>query len=234
MAQHIVSAFDVELDRINTLVNIMGAKVNAQLESANEMQRAPRPELVEQVVQSDHEVDELQLELEEKVIETIARRQPLANDLRQLIATLKIATDLERIGDLAKNNCRRAQAASTESQPRSVAANLQVLGKLAETQLERTLDAFARRDDKLAQEVWAADSELDTLHTSLFRELLTYMMEDPRNIGYCTHLLFCARNLERIGDHATNIVEQVHFIVTGQVMPLDRPKGENSSELKPI
>ncbi len=231
MTEHTVRAFDLELRELNDLVVEIGDAVTGQLKAVIGVQRARDQNGAQRVIESDIKVDELQARIEEKVVQIIAKRQPMAIDLRTLIATLKIATDVERIGDLAKNNAKRVLAMSAQPHHSEFAANLERLGRLVLEQVDNAMKALITRDDTLARQVWARDSEVDTMQTSLFRELLTYMMEDPRNIGPCTHLLFCARNLERIGDHATNIVEQVHYIATGKSMPLDRPKGDDVSNL---
>lgn len=229
MSQHIVTAFDADLKALDDMVLTMGRAVIRQHQSGSELLASRDQLLAGRIIDSDRSIDDLQLAIEEKAIQTIARRQPMAVDLRTVIATLKIATDLERIGDLVKNNAKRMLASRSQPQLPPGAASLELMNTRVGEQLARTLQSLERRDDALAQEVWRRDVEIDTLQTALFRELLTYMMEDPRNIGHCTHLLFCARNLERMGDHATNIVEQVHYIVTGQNMPIDRPKGDASN-----
>lgn len=231
MTDHTVRAFDTELRELNDLVVEIGDKVTNQLKAVIAVQRTRDTKGAQRVIESDARVDELQARIEEKVVQIIAKRQPMAIDLRTLIATLKIATDVERIGDLAKNNAKRVLAMSTQPHQSEIATNLERLGRLVHEQVENAIKALVARDDDLARTVWARDSEVDTMQTSLFRELLTYMMEDPRNIGPCTHLLFCARNFERIGDHATNIVEQAHYIMTGVPMPLDRPRGDDPSNL---
>ncbi len=225
MTQHTVSSFDEELKSLDDMVMTMARSVIRQHSDCSDLLASRDATLAGRIIDGDRAIDDLQVGIEEKAIQTIAKRQPLAIDLRTVIATLKIATDLERIGDLVKNNAKRMLASSAQSQLPPGAANLEMLNERVAEQLDRMLEAFEQRDDGLAKEVWMRDIEIDTLQTSLFRELLTYMMEDPRNIGYCTHLLFCARNLERIGDHATNIAEQVHYMVTGATMPIDRPKG---------
>ena len=229
MSQHTVSAFDADLKALNDLVLDMGRAVLSQHQEASTLPTSRDAEHARRIIDGDRPIDDLQQAIEEKAIQIIARRQPMAVDLRTVIATLKIASDLERIGDLVKNNAKRIMAQGAHSPLPSGAASLERLNERVAEQLERMLEAFEQRDDDLAQEVWLSDVEIDRLQTSMFRELLTYMMEDPRNIGHCTHLLFCARNLERIGDHATNIAEQVHYIVTGKTMPTDRPKGDASS-----
>jgi phosphate transport system protein len=230
---HIVASFDAELQKLSALVVDMGATVGRQIEDAAEAFRNRDLTMAKKVVTADKTVDALQFRIEERVIAMIAKRQPLAIDLRETITTLKIATDLERMGDLAKNNAKRVIAMSEQVQPAGAGVNLDVLSRRAHEQLSRVMQAYARRNKELAREVWESDGEIDTLHTALFRELLTYMMEDPRSIGYCTHLLFCAKNLERIGDHATNIAENIHYVATGEFLSGDRPKGPNPSTIPP-
>ncbi|MEQ1650215.1 MAG: phosphate signaling complex protein PhoU [Hyphomicrobiaceae bacterium] len=229
MSSHIVSSFDAELQKLSTLIADMGAIVGAQIEHASDAFRSRDAALARKIVLDDQLVDALQLRIEERVITLIAKRQPLAVDLRDTIATLKIATDLERMGDLAKNNAKRVIAMSNQSSPAGIGVGLETLSERVHTQLQNVMHAYAKRDKDLARDVWLGDSEIDTLHTALFRELLTYMMEDPRSIGYCTHLLFCAKNLERVGDHATNIAENIYYVATGEFPSGDRPKGESSS-----
>ena len=228
---HIVASYDAELQKLNALVVEMGAAVGRQVGDASEGFRARDPALAKTVIAADKSVDTLQIRIEERVIAIIAKRQPLAIDLRETIATLKIATDLERIGDLAKNNAKRVIAMNEQVRPVSAGVNIGTLSKHAQEQLSRVMQAYAHRDKELARRVWEGDGEIDTLHTALFRDLLTYMVEDPRSIGHCTHLLFCAKNLERIGDHATNIAENIHYIATGDFLSGDRPKGQNPSSI---
>ena len=225
MTDHTVTSYDTELRELNDLVVRMGDAVSGQLRAVVGVQKSGDTSGAQRIIGADAAVDDLQVMIEEKIVQVIAKRQPMAIDLRTLIAMLKLTTDLERIGDLAKNNAKRVLATSGQTHNAEVSANLERLGRLVIDQVGSAVRAFHDRDDDLACNVWARDAEIDTMQTSIFRELLTYMMEDPRNIGYCTHLMFCARNLERIGDHATNIVEQVHYVVTGRSMPLDRPRG---------
>jgi phosphate transport system protein len=226
---HIVASFDAELQKLSALVVDMGATVGGQLEDAAAAFRNRDLVLAKKVILADKTVDALQIRIEERVVGMIAKRQPLAIDLRETITTLKIATDLERMGDLAKNNAKRVIAMHQQAQPVGAGVNLDTLSKRAHEQLSRVMQAYARRDTAMARTVWESDGEIDTLHTALFRELLTYMMEDPRSIGHCTHLLFCAKNLERFGDHATNIAENIHYVATGEFLSGDRPKGLNPS-----
>jgi phosphate transport system protein len=182
------------------------------------------------VIAADAGIDRLQREIEEKAVLTIARRQPMAVDLRGIVAALRIANGLERIGDYAKNIAKRVVATGAEIRPLPVFRGLQHMADLALAALKHVLDAYARRDVTEALAVWRGDEEIDAVNNSLFRELLTYMMEDPRNIATCTHLLFCAKNIERIGDHATNIAESVYYIVQGVPLDGERPKGEAPDE----
>jgi phosphate transport system protein len=185
--------------------------------------------LAQRVMAADPAIDALQREIEEKAILTIARRQPMAVDLRDIVGALRVSNDLERIGDLAKNIGKRVVALNGEFRPSQVIRGVEHMTDLVLGQLKRVLDAYARRDVAMAMEVWRGDEEVDAVNNSLFRELLTYMMEDPRNITFCTHLLFCAKNIERMGDHATNIAETVHYIVEGRTMVDERPKGDTTS-----
>jgi phosphate transport system protein len=184
--------------------------------------------LAQAVIALDPRLDVLHREVEENAILTIARRQPLAVDLRETISAIRIAGDVERIGDLAKNIAKRALAIGDDFQPQKIVVGLQHMNDLVLGQLKDVLDAYAQKDTAKALDVWKRDGAIDALYTSLFRELLTYMMEDPRNISFCTHLLFCAKNIERIGDHTTNIAETVHYLVTAETLAIDRPKNDRS------
>ena len=177
----------------------------------------------------DDKIDHLQREIEEKAILTIARRQPMAVDLREIVGALRVANDLERIGDLAKNIAKRVAALDDEIQLTKVMRGVEHMADLVLSQIKDVLDAYARRDVEKALAVWRGDEEIDAVNNSLFRELLTYMMEDPRNISLCIHLLFCAKNIERMGDHATNIAETVYYIVEGRPLADERPKGDTTA-----
>ena len=185
--------------------------------------------LAQTVIAADRRLDALQREIEERAILTIARRQPLAVDLRETISAIRVSGDVERIGDLAKNIAKRAVAIAGQFQPQKIVVGLQHMSDLVLAQLKDVLDAYAQQDIEAALDVWQRDGAIDALYTSLFRELLTYMMEDPRNISFCTHLLFCAKNIERIGDHTTNIAETIHYLVTGETLAIDRPKNDTSN-----
>jgi phosphate transport system protein len=230
MNAHIVTAFDSELSGLQEKIAEMGGIAEAMVSDAMDALQKRDIDLATAVRATDQKLDRLQREIEEDAIMLIARRQPMAVDLRDAVATIRIASDLERIGDLAKNIAKRSMAIQPSTQfPRAV-TGLVHLSRLSLTQLKTVLDAYTSRNLEQALAVWRADSEIDALYTSIFRELLTYMMEDPRNITFCTHLLFSAKNLERIGDHATNIAETVYYLVTGSTLPVDRPKGIQSED----
>jgi phosphate transport system protein len=229
MHEHIVKAFDQELQLLDKKIAQMGGLAERLLaQGFNALERRD-PKLAEAAVASDRSIDMLERELQEQTILMIAKRQPVANDLRHIMTVLKVAGDLERIGDLAKNIAKRALAVSGENHPKSLMLGLKHMTELAMGQLNDVLDAFAERDAEKALAVWRHDERIDAMFNSLFRELLTYMMEDPRNIGLCTHLLFGAKNIERIGDHTTNIAENVYFLVNGSALSDDRPKGDDTS-----
>ena len=160
---------------------------------------------------------------------TIARRQPMAIDLRDIVAAIRISADLERVGDLAKNIAKRAIVVASEARVPRAIVGLKSMHESAALSLKDVLDAYAHRDAERARAVWTQDAELDALEDSVFRDLLTFMMEDPRNISFCTHLLFCAKNVERIGDHTTNIAETIHYLATGETFPGERPKADEAS-----
>ncbi|TIP29326.1 MAG: phosphate signaling complex protein PhoU, partial [Mesorhizobium sp.] len=189
------------------------------------------PGLAQKVIQDDLVLDEGQREIDDKAIVIIARRQPMATDLREIVGAIRISADIERVGDLGKNVAKRVAAVIDGRQPSSLFRGLKALADLALTQLKEVLDVYASRSVEKIGFVRDRDDQIDAMYTSLFRELLTYMMEDPRNITPCTHLLFCAKNIERIGDHATNIAETIYYIVTGDQMPAERPKGDKTDQV---
>lgn len=229
MHEHIVASFDEELGQLDRRIAQMGGMCEQQLGQAFEALERRDPRLAAQVIAADAEVDQYEKELEEQAVSMIARRQPLAVDLRHVMTTLKISTDLERIGDLAKNIAKRAMTVSGESHPKPLMTGLGHMTDLALRQLKNVLDAYSERNAEKALEVWHEDAEIDAMYNSIFRELLTYMMEDPRNISLCTHLLFGAKNIERIGDHSTNIAENIYYLVRGEVIADDRPKVDKTS-----
>ncbi|MFN3891643.1 MAG: phosphate signaling complex protein PhoU [Beijerinckiaceae bacterium] len=226
MTDHTVKAYDEELDLIGANIAEMGGIAERMLVDAMDALSKLDIELAKRVVNSDPRLDTLQREIEDQIVRTIIRRQPVAGDLRELMASIHIAGDLERTGDLAKNIAKRAIKVADNPRVMRAVVGLKHMAEVAATQLKDVLDAYAQRDVERAKAVWSRDAELDALDDSIFRDLLTFMMEDPRNISFCTHLLFCAKNLERVGDHATNIAENVHFMVSGASLPMNRPKGE--------
>lgn len=229
MNEHIVSAYTDELALLDKKIAHMGGLAEYNLGQAFDALVNRDPDLARRVIEADADIDILQQEIEEQVVVMIARRQPMADDLRQIMASLKIAGDLERIGDLGKNIAKRALAIADQNYPRPLMVGLQHMLERALSQLKDVLDAYSERNTELALSVWNRDEQLDEMFNSVFRELLTYMMEDPRNIGFCTHLLFGAKNLERIGDHTTNIAEIIHYVVHGEEITAARPKGDTTS-----
>jgi len=228
MSDHIVRAYDEDLAGFKTMLAQMGGLAEDQLAKAIDALERRDTLLADQVIAQDDKVDAIEVNVEEKAILTIARRQPVARDLREIMVAIRISSDLERIGDLAKNVAKRVHAIS-DTLPRKLSSGLTRMGRLSLEQLKIVLDAYATMSDEKALEVWRSDEELDALYNSIFRELLTYMMEDPRMIGLCTHLLFGAKNFERIGDHATNIAENIYYLVHGKQIKEERPKKDTTS-----
>jgi phosphate transport system protein len=228
MPDHIVKAFDDDLAQLKTMLAQMGGLAEELLANAIEALAKHDTKLASQVIAADAKVDALEQQIEEKAILTIAKRQPMARDLREIMVAIRVSSDLERIGDLAKNTAKRVHA-FPEPPPRKLIAGLMRMGRIAQGELKSILDAYASADEARAIEVWRSDEELDALYNSIFRELLTYMMEDPRMIGLCTHLLFGAKNFERIGDHATNIAENIYYLAHGKPIAEERPKKDRTS-----
>ena len=224
MSEHTVSAYDDELTVMAGKVAEMGGIAEKAFADAVSALVSQDLELAKATIKGDVRLDSLYNELEVKLIELIVRRQPMGQDLREITAATRIANDLERVGDLAKNVAKRVIAIDSDLQSKKLAIGVEHMTELALSQLKQVLDAYARKDAEAARRVQEADAEVDAIYTSIFRELLTYMMEDPRVITQCVHLLFCAKNIERIGDHATNIAENVYYMVTGERLPEDRAK----------
>jgi phosphate transport system protein len=229
MAEHTAKAFDVDLQDLNRMVAEMGGLAEKQVADALVALAARDVELGERIVATDVTIDALQREIEEKSVLTIARRQPMAVDLREVVGALRVSNDLERIGDLAKNIGKRVLALSGDFHPQKLIRGVEHMAELVLSQLKEVLDAYANRDVAKALEVWKGDETVDAMCTSIFRELLTYMMEDPRNITFCIHIMFCAKNIERMGDHATNIAETVYFMIEGKPIIEQRPKGDTTA-----
>ncbi len=227
-ARHIVKSYEQELKRLRDLLVEMGGLVEAQLATATVAVVEQDTEAAARTVEQDPAVDALEREVESFVIRLLALRQPVAQDLRQIVAALKMTSDFERIGDYAANVAKRSIVLSQFNVPFKL-TGLAHMARLVQESLKLTVDAVGDEDADKAVQVWRSDQAVDDIYTAIFRELVTYMMEDPRQITPCTHLLFIAKNLERIGDHATNIAETVHFAATGEALPDKRPKGENTN-----
>jgi len=228
MTDHTVKAFGEQLESLSSGVAQMGGLAEAQLADAVEAIARRDTKLAEGAIAGDPRIDELQQQIEAQALKLLALRQPMAVDLRDTLAAIKTASELERIGDLAKNIAKRALVLNREP-PIRLTQSLARMGRASLNQLKMVLDAYSDRDAKGAEAVWRNDGEIDEIYNSLFRELLTYMMEDPRTISLCTHLLFVAKNIERTGDHATNIAETVYHMVTGGHLAMERPKSDITS-----
>ncbi len=225
MSDHTVRAYDKELEVLGRKIAEMGGIAEKMLSDAMDALSNFDLDLAERTVSVDPRLDILQRDIEEQAILTIARRQPMAVDLREIVAAIRVSGDLERVGDLAKNIAKRTLKIAAEPRiPRAI-VGLKTMHENAAMLLKDVLAAYAQRDAERARSVWSGDMQLDALEDSVFRDLLTFMMEDPRNISFCAHLLFCSKNIERIGDHSTNIAETVVYLVTGEPLPMDRPKG---------
>ncbi|WP_421725263.1 phosphate signaling complex protein PhoU [Bauldia sp.] len=228
-SEHIVSSFDDDLNDLAQKIAEMGGLAEQQLADSVAALGRRDEELAQRVIAGDQRIDDLQHDVEDAAVQMIARRQPMAQDLREIVAAIHIANDLERVGDLAKNTAKRVFAIEGNFAPQSTVTGVEHISEMSLAQLKNVLDAYSTRNLESAHQVWVRDDEIDAMYTSLFRELLTYMMEDPRNITFCTHLLFCAKNIERIGDHATNIAETVHYLITGVPLTDERPKKDTTS-----
>ena len=228
MSEHIVKAFAEQLEGLANAVAQMGGLAESQFANAIEAIAKRDTALAETVIAADERLDQLQAKVEEQAIRVLALRQPIASDLRATMASIRTAYELERIGDLAKNIGKRAMILNREP-PIRLTQSLARMGRQALSQLKQVLDAYSAKDAAAAENVWMHDEEIDGLYNSLFRELLTYMMEDPRTIGHCAHLLFVAKNIERVGDHATNIAETVYYLASGTNLNSLRPKADMTS-----
>jgi phosphate transport system protein len=226
---HTAKAFDIDLQELSRLVAEMGGLAEKQVADAIDALAERDIDTAQRTVAVDPEVDALQAEIEEKAVLTIARRQPMAVDLREIVGALRVSNDLERIGDLAKNIGKRVMALDSEFYPAGLIRGVEHMGSMVLAQLKEVLDSYARHDVKKALVVWNGDEEIDAICTSIFRELLTYMMEDSHHITFCIHLMFCAKNFERMGDHATNIAETVYYMIEGHAIADQRRKGDTTA-----
>ena len=226
--QHIVSSYDEELNRLNQLIAEMGGLAESQLSAAVQALARRDAVLAGSVVEQDSRIDRIETEVDAFAVRLLALRQPMAVDLRNIVSAIRIASDIERIADYAANVAKRTLALA-QMPAAAPARSIPRMSHPVEAMIKDVLDAYIHRDVEKALDVWRRDGEVDDIYTSLFRELLTYMMEDPRNIGACTHLLFIAKNIERIGDHVTNIAETIHYLVRGERLAEVRPKNDTSN-----
>ncbi|WP_298357649.1 phosphate signaling complex protein PhoU [uncultured Litoreibacter sp.] len=227
--QHIASAFDRDLDNIQALIMKMGGLVETAISDASKALELRDTDMAEIVRKNDKLIDALEEEVATEVARVIAMRSPTAGDLRTVLSVLKISGNLERVGDYAKNLAKRTSVLAEMQAVDGTGASIRRMAKLVSVMLKDALDAYIQRDADLAADVRARDTEVDQMYNALFREFLTHMMEDPRNITACMHLHFIAKNIERMGDHVTSISEQVIYLVTGEVPDEDRDKADQTS-----
>jgi len=228
MADHTVKSFDETLEHLrNTLLRLGGIVENSLAEAVAALAKRDA-DLAAQIVQRDSEVDALCRSAEDQAVKLIALRQPVASDLRLVVGAIRVAVDLERVGDYASNIAKRTIVLA--QLPALIGVGpIQRMGRIVQEMLKDTLDAFSTHDVEKAHSVWVRDEQVDEAYNAVFRNLLTYMMEDPRNITPCTHMLFIAKNIERIGDHITNVSETIRFIEIGEQVVQDRPKRDDSA-----
>ena len=226
---HIVKTFDEDLSQLDNLLSEMGGLCEAQLSKAMEAMVKRDVDLASAVIEGDRRIDDLEKQVDSLAINLIALRQPMAADLRMIIASLKVANNLERVGDYAKNIGKRTIALSKSPVISNTANSIQRMYTMVEGMIKNALDALINRDSQRAKDVRISDQEVDQMHSSLFKELLTFMAEDPESISTCTHLLFIAKNLERVGDHMPSVAEQIVFIVEGEILDDERPKKDKTS-----
>jgi len=229
--QHIVSAFDKDLTDLNHMVSRLGGLAERQLDAAVQALETRNTDNIDAIIAADKELDALEFELNERAIEVIARRSPMAKDLRHIVVALRVAANLERIGDYAKNIAKRGRVIIEQEVNIGDSVSVLRMSELVQQMINKVLDAYTTGDADLAMEVWESDMDVDQLHTSLFREILQQISQDPAHVSSSSQLLFVAKNIERIGDYATGIAEQIYFVKHG-VMPDDeRPKADNSSSM---
>lgn len=228
--KHIVRAYDDDLNRLRALISRMGGLAETQLRNATHALAQRNDDLAQDVIATDKILDALEDETEALAIEIIALRGPMADDLREIVCALKISSVLERIGDYAKNVAKRTLVLNRAA-PIGSASLIPQMSALTQTMLKDVLNAYIHRDQEKALMVWSSDNAVDELNNSMFRELLTYMMESPSQITPCAHLLFISKNIERIGDHITNMAEMVYYLAAGKRLDQDRPKSDKSSSM---
>jgi phosphate transport system protein len=229
MGEHTVTSFDEELEHIDRLLRDMGALAGTMVQASTRALVNSDNALAQRIISDDSVMDARQRELDEASITLIAKRQPMALDLRSVVGAIRMGADLERIGDLAKNIAKRVGAVVQTPTQKSLALSIESMAEMVLLQVTGVVDAYVARDADSLRDLRARDEKVDIKYTAVFRELLTYMMEDPRNITACTHLLFCAKNLERIGDHVTNIAENAYYTITGEQLPAQRPKQDETA-----
>lgn len=227
--EHIVHSYDAELNQLQNMIAEMGGLAEMQLARAIAALVKYDADAANDIVEKDRRIDALEDDIDELAVRLIAKRQPMAGDLRTIITGLKVSANLERIGDYAKNIAKRTVTISSATGLRGPITTIARMAVLVQGMIKNVLDAYIAHDADKADDVRARDQEVDQIHSGLFRELLTYMMEDPRNITPCTHLLFIAKNIERVGDHVTSVAEQVHYMVHGELPLGERPKQDLSS-----
>lgn len=227
-SRHILSAFDKDLDQVHTLTLTMGGLVETAIAEATKALEQRDEERAQRVIEGDKRIDALEDQINAAVIGVLARHSPTATDLRAMFSVIKVVASLERVGDYAKNMAKRTTVLAHMNVDGTV-GSIKRLSKSVRMMLKDSLDSYARRDPQMAEDVRLRDGEVDQMHSAIFRELLTHMLEDPRNITPCMHLLFIAKNLERVGDHATGIAEQVIYRVTGEHPEEARPKSDTAA-----
>ncbi|MEX0954129.1 MAG: phosphate signaling complex protein PhoU [Rhizobiaceae bacterium] len=229
MGEHTVTSFDEELEHIDRLIRDMGDLAGTMVQDATRALVTSDNALAQRIISDDSVMDARQRDLDESAITLIAKRQPMAQDLRSVVGAIRMAADLERIGDLAKNIAKRVGAVVPTPTQKTLSLSIESMAEMVLLQVTGVIDAYVARDADSLRDLRARDEKVDIKYTAVFRELLTYMMEDPRNITACTHLLFCAKNLERIGDHVTNIAENAYYTITGEQLPAQRPKQDETA-----
>jgi phosphate transport system protein len=229
MGEHTVSSFDQDLEHIDKLIREMSDLAASMVRDAIRALLHTDAAAAQRIISEDAVMDAKQREIDDSAITLIAKRQPMAQDLRAVLGAIRMAGDLERIGDLAKNVAKRVGAVGEGSTPRGLSHGIDDMATLVLAQIKGVIAAYAARKPDDLRTLRVDDEKIDLKYTSVFRELLTYMMEDPRNITACTHLLFCAKNLERIGDHMTNIAENAYYVLTGSQLPANRPKQDETA-----
>jgi phosphate transport system protein len=224
MSDHIVSAYSDELDKLSSDIMRMGGIVETMITDSCRALSANDPVLAKEVIARDPQVDAIESDVEKQIVSLIARRQPMGHDLRMILSALKISNELERIGDLSKNIAKRALRLDDHVSMEMRNAILRMSRPVAR-QLNEVLDAYASGNSVLAKNVWSSDDDIDQHYNAVFREMITYLIEDPRRITAGAHMLFIAKNLERIGDHCTNVAEFVYYQAVGEYLStMDRPK----------